>query len=243
VVGTRPPAADRPDLLAIHRAFRAVDDPRQVTVGIDLLFGGGSFDHAVAHRAGLSVAPWPPEGAPPGLFAAPDGTALIPEELSGETCRTPTLFGNAASTFGIVSNLDRLRALGVAAPPARWADLADPIYAGAIALADPTKSGASAKAFEMIIQQTMRDAATAAGFDAPAIARFEGEIDAYAARRGRATRPRWSGAGPRACGSSSESGPTPATSRTRRARCPSTSPWATRPQAWPSTSTRGTRPR
>jgi ABC-type Fe3+ transport system substrate-binding protein len=184
VVSTRPPPADRPDLAAIHQAFRAVDDPRQVTVGIDLLFGGGSFDHAVAHRAGLSVTPWPPHRAPPGLFEAPDGTALIPEQLSGETCRTPTMFGNAASTFGIVSNLDRLRALGVGAPPSRWAELAAPIYAGAIALADPTKSGASAKAFEMIVQQTMREAATASGFDRAAIARLEGEIDAYAGSRG-----------------------------------------------------------
>ena len=82
---------------------------------------------------------------------------LIPEQFSGETCRTPTLFGNAASMFGIVYNVDRLRDLGVQVPPARWDDLADPIYAGAVGLADPTKSGSSAKAFEMIVQQKMRD--------------------------------------------------------------------------------------
>src|SRR5207342_1960402 len=33
VVGTRPPHADRPDLVAIYDAFRRVDDPRQVSVG------------------------------------------------------------------------------------------------------------------------------------------------------------------------------------------------------------------
>jgi ABC-type Fe3+ transport system substrate-binding protein len=185
VVGSRPPRADRPELAAIYEAFRRVDDPRQVGVGIDLLFGGGAFDHMVAYRAGLSVAPWPPGQAPPGLFAAPDGTVLIPEQFSGETCRTPTLFGNAASMFGIVYNVDRLRALGVPAPPIRWADLADPIYAGTVGLADPTKSGSSAKAFEMIVQQSMREAAIGAGFDVAAIARFEAAIETHAARLGR----------------------------------------------------------
>ena len=185
VVGTRLPRADRPDLLAIYEAFRRADDPRQITVGIDLLFGGGVFDHTVAHRAGLSVAPWLPNQAPRGLLTAADGIELIPERLSGETCRTATLFGSAASTFGIVYNVNRLHALGVQVPPSRWDDLADPIYAGAVGLADPTKSGSSAKAFEMIVQQTMRDAATAAGFDVATIARFEREIDAYAAHVGR----------------------------------------------------------
>ncbi|MGH7331840.1 MAG: ABC transporter substrate-binding protein, partial [Candidatus Rokuibacteriota bacterium] len=60
--------------------------------------------------------------------------------------------------------------------------------AGTIGLADPTKSGSSAKAFEMIVQQQMREAAIAAGFEASTIARFEGEIDAYAERQGRSYR-------------------------------------------------------
>ena len=40
----------------------------------------------------------------------------------------------------------------------------------------------------MIVQQKMREAATAAGFDVATIARFEGEIDAYAERLGRSYR-------------------------------------------------------
>ena len=188
VVAARPPRPDRPDLIAIREAFRGVDDPRQISVGIDLLFGGGAFDHLVAYRAGLSVAPWPPDQAPSGLFTAPDGTVLIPEQFGGETCRTSTLFGNAASLFGIVYNVDRVRALGVETPPARWADLADPVYAGTVALADPTKSGASAKAFEMIVQQSMREAAVAAGFEPDTIARFEAEIAAASERPGSASR-------------------------------------------------------
>ncbi|MGH7332578.1 MAG: hypothetical protein ACREKS_07475, partial [Candidatus Rokuibacteriota bacterium] len=130
MIATRPPASTRGDLRAIYEAFRRVDDPRQLSVGIDLLFGGGAYDHSVAYRAGLIVAPWPQDQAPPGLFTAADGTVLLPEKLSGETCRTATLFGNAASTFGIVYNVDRLHTLGVQVPPTHWSDLADPLYAG-----------------------------------------------------------------------------------------------------------------
>jgi iron(III) transport system substrate-binding protein len=185
MIATRAPAATRGDLVAIYEAFRRVDDSRQLSVGIDLLFGGGAYDHSVAYRAGLTVAPWPRDHVPPGLLTASDGIVLVPEHLSGETCRTATLFGNAASTFGIVYNVDRLRALGVQVPPTRWRDLADPIYAGTIGLADPTKSGSSAKAFEMIVQQQMREAALAAGFETSTIVRFEAEIAAYAEGRGR----------------------------------------------------------
>jgi spermidine/putrescine-binding protein len=40
--------------------------------------------------------------------------------------------------------------------PAAWADLADPRFFREVALADPTKSGSAAKAFEMIIQEQMQ---------------------------------------------------------------------------------------
>lgn len=164
VLATRPPPASRSDLVRLYQAFRQVDDLRQVGVGIDLLFGGGEYDHTVAHRSGLTVPVWPPGEAPAHLFASGD-TELIPERLSGETCRTATLFGNAMSMFGIVYNIDRVGALGVARPPGRWDDLADPVYFRALGVADPTKSGSIAKAFEMLVPQKMHDAAAAAGFD------------------------------------------------------------------------------
>jgi hypothetical protein len=40
----------------------------------------------------------------------------IPAKISGEVWRTPTLFGNAVSTFGICYNVDRLSDLGIEAP-------------------------------------------------------------------------------------------------------------------------------
>jgi ABC-type Fe3+ transport system substrate-binding protein len=75
------------------------------------------------------------------------------------------------ATFGIVYNRDVLRRLGIAREPEQWMDLTDPRLAGQVAMADPTKSGSVAKAFELIIQQQMQQAVTsrqAAGIEASA---------------------------------------------------------------------------
>ncbi|NTU65715.1 MAG: hypothetical protein HGB05_20515, partial [Chloroflexi bacterium] len=60
-------------LSEIHKAFRKVDDPKEFTCGIDLLWGGGEYDHSEARRQGLVVAPWPSDNVPAGLFTAVDG--------------------------------------------------------------------------------------------------------------------------------------------------------------------------
>jgi ABC-type Fe3+ transport system substrate-binding protein len=144
--------ARQPDAHAdIHRAFRELDDPRQVTARIDLFFGGGEYDHTRAIQQGLIVPPWP-EGQVPSEI-----TANIPERISGETWRSAAMFGATVSTFGICYNHDRLRDLGVKSPPTTWKDLADPVYFGQLGLADPTKSGSIAKAFEMIIHQCIHE--------------------------------------------------------------------------------------
>ena len=44
-----------------------------------------------------------------------------------------------------------------------WSDLGNPRFFKQVALADPTKSGSAAKAFEMIIQQQMQDASITGG--------------------------------------------------------------------------------
>ncbi|MEZ0266330.1 MAG: hypothetical protein ACAI43_16495, partial [Phycisphaerae bacterium] len=116
-------------------------------------------------------------------FGAVMGSAnpepLIPSQLSGETWRTPTLFGNVLSTFGLCYNTDRLDDLRRSRnrpdlrPPARWDDLADPAYFAQIGACDPSKSGSVAKAFEMIVHQKMRDTVVAAGFDDAIIAKYE----------------------------------------------------------------------
>jgi ABC-type Fe3+ transport system substrate-binding protein len=161
---------------ALHAAFRATDDPREFTSRIDLFFGGGVYDHARAHGEGLLVAPWPAGSEPGALFETPGGVALIPREVSGEIWRAPTFFGNAVSTFGICFNPDRLRDLGIERPPRAWADLAAPAYFRRIGVADPTKSGSIAKAFEMIVQQACRESVRRAGFDAAQEEAFESRL-------------------------------------------------------------------
>ncbi|NQU10817.1 ABC transporter substrate-binding protein [bacterium] len=166
------------ELRDLHRAARAVDDPGQVSCQIDLFFGGGVYDHSKAHDAGLTVMPWPTGDPPVGLLVDERGVVLIPETVSGETWRTPWLFGTAIGTFGICYNLDRLADLGVSRPPAAWRDLTDPVYRGQVGVADPTKSGSIAKAFENVVHQCCYDTVRAAGFDEAAIDRFEAAIKA-----------------------------------------------------------------
>lgn len=156
-------------------AFRAHDDPGAFGCKIDVFFGGGTYDHAAAEAQGLTVAPWPDGAAPAGLFEDADGVSMLPEGLGGETWRGKAYFSAVLSGFGICANPDRLVALGVtnadgtARQPRAWRDLADPRLAGQVAVADPTKSGSIAKAFEMILHATMREHVLAAGFGAAEI--------------------------------------------------------------------------
>lgn len=167
------------ELKALHAAFRATDDPAAFTARVDLFFGGGQYDHHRAAERGLTVPPWPPDSPPPGLFRDARGRELIPERVAGEIWRAPNYFGTALSAFGICWNRDRVRELGVP-PPTDWADLARPEFFRQIGVADPTKSGSIAKAFEMVIHQQCRRAVERAGFDAAQIAEFEAR---YAATR------------------------------------------------------------
>ena len=158
IVGDKPPTKDNE--LNAYNAFRKVDDSNILETKIDLFFGGGEFDHRNANQAGMTVPAWAkPTDAPVGIFVDAQGRSLIPEKLSGETWRSDVLYGNAVSTFGIVYNIDRLADLGVAQKdyPKVWDDLANPIYSKQIGVADPTKSGSIAKAFEMIVHQKMHD--------------------------------------------------------------------------------------
>jgi len=120
--------------------------------GIDLFFGGGVYDLSQQAAAGRLV--------DCGLIAAhPDwfNEQGIPQNLGGEAFwdSKGRWIGTCLSSYGICSNHDSLARLGIRNPPAQWSDLADPVYFGEIALADPTQSGSVAKAFEMMIQQQM----------------------------------------------------------------------------------------
>ena len=75
----------------LYQDFRKLDDPAIFSAGIDVFFGGGEYDHSSAFKRGLTVAPWPERQPPPDLFTQ-DGIDMIPEQLSGETWRTPYFF-------------------------------------------------------------------------------------------------------------------------------------------------------
>lgn len=149
---------------ALFSAFRGTDDPEAFSSQIDMYFGGGAYDAENATRQGLLVPAWDAPDIPPGLIATADGAELIPEGMSGEQWRMLTWYGTTLSTFGMCYNRDRLQAQGIDREPAQWEDLADTRWFGTLGLADPTKSGSIAKAFETIVQVQCRKAVEAAGY-------------------------------------------------------------------------------
>jgi len=132
-----------------------------VSSGIDLFFGGGTYDFSVQARAGNLVdggllekhPDWFQETAEAGRIPE-----AIPRVIAGETLYDAEgrWYGAVLSSYGIIYNRHLLDKLGIEAEPRQWSDLADPAYFGQIAVCDPTKSGSMTQAFEMIIQQQMQ---------------------------------------------------------------------------------------
>ena len=162
---------------AARRLFLESD----IGAGIDLFFGGGAFDFERQAAAGLLVARDASGKQGPAALAEarPDwfSDGVMPQSFSGEPFRDPGYrwVGTVLSAFGICYNRDSLARLGLETPPDEWSDLEDPRYRGHIALADPTKSGSTTKAFEMLVQERIQtlarerglsgDAAVIAGWD------------------------------------------------------------------------------
>lgn len=184
IMRSKPPLTepDSPDSatsaapLKLYNAFRNIDDPARFGAQIDLFFGGGTYDHGRAGQMGLSVPPWPQNTRPTNLFMTASGVLLIPDALSGEVWNSKTFIGTVVSTFGICSNPDRLKELGIDHALTQWAELTDFRLFGQVGVADPTKSGSIAKAFEMMIQQRCMQSALAAGFTHEQVAQFEAAI-------------------------------------------------------------------
>lgn len=125
----------------------------KIGIGIDLFFGGGSYDFSIQANAGRLVDCGILQQHPEWFT-----DDKIPHSVSGEIYYDDKArwVGTVLSSFGICYNSDSLRRLGIEQIPAAWADLGNPKFAGQVALADPTKSGSAGKAFEMIIQQQMQ---------------------------------------------------------------------------------------
>ncbi|MCF3651917.1 ABC transporter substrate-binding protein [Synoicihabitans lomoniglobus] len=136
-----------------EKEARAAFLDSNVGCGIDLFFGGGTYDFIRQARAGRLV--------PSRIFTThPEWFApeIIPQEFAGEEYwdQEHRWMGTVLSSYGLIYNRDALAHRGLSEPPAQWDDLRDPRLRGAIALTDPTKSGSIAKAFENVIQQQMQ---------------------------------------------------------------------------------------
>lgn len=139
--------------LVLNSRFAAAEKNGEDGIGIDVFFGGGDYVFSQQAERGqlakLEVFDRHPEWF---------DEKVIPQSFTGETYYDSDhrWAGVCLSRFGICYNVDALKRRGLE-PPTRWSDLADPRYFGGIALADPTKSGSVARAFEMLIQQQMHE--------------------------------------------------------------------------------------
>jgi len=135
--------------MVLDAGFKAAEETGREGIGVDLFFGGGEPDFAGQARKGRLV-PLRVFETHPELFTA---GGPIPETFTGERYFPPdhVWVGTCMSQFGICYNPEVLQRLKLP-PPVSWRDLGDPRYAGTLALADPTKSGSVARAFELLVQ-------------------------------------------------------------------------------------------
>ncbi len=148
-VDWRSPGGSSELRMVIDAGYKAAAETGRDGIGVDLLFGGGEPDFSAQAKQGRLM-PLRVFKTRPGWFA--DG-GPIPQTFTGERYYPPdhVWVGTCLSQFGICYNPEVLQRLGLPAPTS-WRDLADPRYAGSLALADPTKSGSVARAFELLVQ-------------------------------------------------------------------------------------------
>ncbi len=137
---------------ADRTAFLASND----SVGIDVFFGGGEFPYRQQANKGYLV-----DGGIQREHPEWFSPSVIPRELSGERMydQQGRYYGACISAFGIAVHHDRLAGLIPPGPIETWRDLAEPRLAGAVVVADPTRSGAIATAFERVLQSELAQAA------------------------------------------------------------------------------------
>ena len=139
--------------LVLDASYKAADEEKRPGIGADIFFGGGEPDFANQSKKGRLV-PLKLFDKHPEWFGK-DGA--IPEIYTGERlyAKDKTWISSCLSRFGICYNPIRWNYLGLPEPKT-WNELMDPKLYGMIALADPTKSGSVARAFELIVQAEMQ---------------------------------------------------------------------------------------
>lgn len=169
------PAGAPAEAKEARAAFMASD----VGCGIDLFFGGGTYDFAKQAVAGRIVESGLLRKHPEWFTEE-----VIPQSYAGEEYwdKEGRWFGCVLSSYGIIFNRDSLQRLGVTEEPKQWSDVVDPRFRGEVALCDPTKSGSIAKAFENVIQQQMQRRFVTLRSENPA--RAVQEVESQAIREG-----------------------------------------------------------
>lgn len=134
----------------------------EVGIGIDLFFGGGTYDMSRFAAMGYGVDA-KLEKKHPDWFASD----VLPKQFAGEQLydKGGRYYSLCLSTFGIAYNQSRLEENRRIPKMETWADLANPACFQAIAIADPTKSGSITKCFEMILQQAIAEEVSRIGND------------------------------------------------------------------------------
>jgi len=152
--------------MVIDAGFKAAEETGREGIGVDLYFGGGEPDFASQEKKGR-LSPLTVFAKHPDWFGE---TGVIPETFTGERyySETHTWVATAISQFGICYNPDVLERLKIP-PPVSWDDLGNPRYRGTLALADPTKSGSVARAFELLVQNQIQASLAKPGY-APELA-------------------------------------------------------------------------
>jgi iron(III) transport system substrate-binding protein len=139
--------------MVLDAGFKAAAETGREGIGVDVFFGGGEPDFAGQAKKGRLL-PLEVFEKRPEWFGA---EGVIPATFTGERYypEDRVWVGTCMSQFGICYNPDVLERLRIQAPTA-WDDLGDPRLAGAIALADPTKSGSVARTFELLVQDQIQ---------------------------------------------------------------------------------------
>ena len=131
-----------------------------VSIGIDLFWGGGTYDQNRHAQQGFAVDARVAERHPEYF-----DESVIPLNYSGEKIydEKGRYYGVCLSSFGICYNIDRLKELSCDCNPAdanflasEWESLGDKHFFNGLILADPSKSGSVNKCFESILQHTMK---------------------------------------------------------------------------------------
>lgn len=134
-----------------------------VGIGLDLFWGGGTFDQSKMASKGYAV-----DG---GAFVRhPEyfKPEIIPQNFAGETFydKNGLYYGVCLSSFGICINPDVVRECGVDPNDVKcWDDMARKEFFGKVVVADPSKSGSVTKCFESILQEKMYKAVNKYGVE------------------------------------------------------------------------------